>query len=397
MTKTIAIKLKRAAEIEVKKGHPWVFSDSITKISHQGEAGTVAVLFDSRDNKVFGVGLFDPDSPIRVKVIHNSGGAKVDTSFFKKKIVQAFAVRQPLLKTDTNAYRFIFGENDRFPGMIVDVYNNIGVMKLYSPIWFPYLDMIIPLIAEIGELDTLVLRLSRKLQEMELPYKEGDVLFGELTDTEVVFKEYGVQFKADVLLGHKTGFFLDHRANRHRIGELANGKKVLDVFSYAGGFSVHALVGGANEVTSVDFSQQALALAQENAALNPHEGKHITAAGDAFELLEAYQQEGRKFDLIIIDPPSFAKSKKEKGIAKKKYAQLAALGVALINKEGILLLASCSSRITMKEFREIHIEEFRRLGVQVSLLEVSEHAIDHPVSFSEGSYLKSCYYKVHSV
>lgn len=395
MTKTIAVKLKRAAEIEVKKGHPWIFSDSILKLSHQGEAGTVAILFDSRDNKVFGVGLFDPDSPVRVKVIHNSGGVKIDAQFFKKKIDKAFAIRTPLFESDTNAYRFIFGENDGLPGMIVDVYDNIGVLKLYSSIWLPYMDMIVPLLAETANLNVLVLRLSRKLQETEIPYNEGDVLYGELTNTEVVFKEYGVKFKADVLLGHKTGFFLDHRANRHRVGKLANGKTVLDVFSYAGGFSVHALVGGAKEVTSVDFSHQALELARENADLNPHQGKHFTAAGDAFELLEKFQKQGRKFDLIVIDPPSFAKSKKEKSIAKKKYAQLTELGVSLINNNGVLLLASCSSRISMDEFRQIHIEEFRRLGVQVSLLELTEHDIDHPVTFSEGAYLKSCYYKVH--
>ncbi|MCG2431989.1 class I SAM-dependent rRNA methyltransferase [Aequorivita xiaoshiensis] len=391
---SLAIKLKPTAEKLVKQGHPWIFSESIEKINKPGKAGDVAILFDQRNNKVFGIGLYDPDSPIRIKMIYLGGGTKINEAFFQKKICEAYRVRKPLLETDTNAYRLIFGENDGLPGLIVDIYNNVGVVKLYSPIWLPYLKMLVPAIAEVSQVESLVLRLSRNLQKMKTSFKEGDVLYGNFDNHTVTFKEYGVNFQADLLLGHKTGFFLDHRANRYRVGQLAKGKTVLDVFSYAGGFSVHALAGGAKEVTSLDFSKQALALAQQNASLNNHTGKHFILAGDAFELLKEMVNHNEKFDIVIIDPPSFAKSKKEIDVAKKKYAELTALGVKLTSKNGLLLLASCSSRISANEFLDIHREEFNRLKVTWKLEEFTQHDIDHPIGFEEGAYLKSGYYRI---
>ncbi len=391
---SLAVKLRPTAEKIVKQGHPWIFSESIEKINKVGKAGDLAVLFDLRNNKVFGIGLYDPESPIRIKMIHLGGPIKIDKEFFQKKIFEAYQIRKPLLETDTNAYRLIFGENDGLPGLIVDIYNNVGVVKLYSSIWLPYLKMLIPAIAEISKVESLVLRLSRNLHKMNISVKEGEVLFGKFDNPTVQFKEYGVQFQADLLLGHKTGFFLDHRANRHKIGLLAKDKTVLDVFSYAGGFSVHALAGGAQEVTSLDFSKQALELAEQNARLNEHSGKHLTLAGDAFELLKELVEKKKQYDIVIIDPPSFAKSKKEIEVAKKKYAELAALGIQLTRKKGVLLLASCSSRISADEFLEVHREEFDRLGVPYQLEDFTQHDIDHPVGFDEGAYLKTGYYRI---
>lgn len=392
--KTLAVKLKTVAEKIVKRGHPWIFSKSISKINRKGKAGDVVVLFGGKSNKVYAVGLYDPNSPVVIKLVHNGGPATLNQEFFRKKIITAFKKRAPLLATDTNAYRLLFGENDDFPGMIVDIYDKVGVVKIYSEVWIPYLEMIAPLIAEITQVESVVLRMSRHLQKESLPYKEGSVIFGNLTSPEVIFKEYGVQFKINVLLGHKTGFFLDHRDNRHRIGQMAKGKTVLDVFSYAGGFSIHCLAGGATEVTSLDFSKQALELAKINASLNPHSGKHHTLAGDAFEILKDLKAKNQTFDIVIIDPPSFAKRKEEREIAKKKYAELAQLGAALTNKGGLLVLASCSSRINEDVLIEVHRDEFRKLGVNYRLEDVTQHDIDHPVSFPEGAYLKTAYYRI---
>ncbi len=391
---SLAVKLRPTAEKFVKQGHPWIFSESIEKINKEGKAGDLAILFDQRNNKVFGIGLYDPQSPIRIKMIYLGGPTKIDENFFRKKIFEAYQIRKPLLATDTNAYRLIFGENDGLPALIVDVYNTAGVVKLYSPIWLPYLRMIVPAIAEVSQVNSLMLRLSRNLQKMDIPVKEGDVLFGNFDNPIVRFKEYGVYFQADLLLGHKTGFFLDHRANRHKIGQLSAGKTVLDVFSYAGGFSVHALAGGAKEVTSLDFSKQALELAAENARINEHSGEHVTLAGDAFDLLKELVNKKSHYDLVIIDPPSFAKSKKEIDVAKKKYAELAALGIQLTNRKGLLVLASCSSRISADEFLEVHREVFERLGIHYELEDFTQHDIDHPIGFDEGAYLKTGYYRI---
>ncbi len=391
---TLAIKLKIKAEKIVKKGHPWVFSQSISKQNTKGVAGDIAILFGQHDNEVYAIGLYDPHSPVRIKIIHRGKGVQIDAQFFQQKIARAFQIRVPLLQKDTNAYRLLFGENDGFPGMIVDIYNQVGVLKLYSEIWLPYLPMITPALVHAAGIESLVLRLSRNLQKQPITYQEGSVLYGNLKDPEVLFTEHGVHFKTHVILGHKTGFFLDHRDNRHRIGSLSKGKTVLDVFSYAGGFSIHALAGGAKEVTCIDFSMQALALAKTNARLNPHSGIFNTLSGDAFTLLKELHKKGKTYDIVIIDPPSLAKSKSEKDIAKRKYAELARLGVALTKRKGILLLASCSSRITTTAFLEIHQREFAQLGVEYQTLAFTEHDLDHPVTFKEGAYLKSVFYKI---
>src|SRR5690606_30537160 len=391
--KTLAVKLHLKAEKLIKKGHPWVFSESIEKINKEGQAGDIAILFDQRQNKVYGVGLYDPASPIRIKMIHHDGPAKIDEYFFERKISTALELRKTLFK-NTNAFRLLYGENDGFPGLVVDVYDKVGVLKLYSPVWFPYLGMIIPKIVEFGKLKALILRLSRNLQKNDFGFSEGSILFGELEDSNVQFHEYGVNFQTDVIAGHKTGFFLDHRQNRHRIGQLSKNKSVLDVFSYSGGFSVHALAGGAREVTSIDFSSHALELAKTNASLNTHHGKHEALVGDAFVILRDLIRQKMKFDIVVIDPPSFAKSSTEVEIAKKKYAELAELGVQLTSKGGILLLASCSSRVTTEEFYEIHKALFKRLKLNYETIDYTAHDIDHPVTFEEGAYLKSAYYRI---
>lgn len=389
----LAVKLNNKAERAVKKGHPWVFSDSILKLNKEGNAGDLAIMFDSRNNKVFAIGLYDPDSPIRIKVLHR-GPAQIDASFFREKIQIAYELRSSLISDETNAYRLLFGENDGLPGLVLDVYNKKAVLKLYSSIWFPYLEDILQEIVEVADLDAVILRMSRNVADKETRYTEGQILWGNLDSSEVIFKEYGVQFKTDLIKGHKTGFFLDHRENRHEIGKISNGKTVLDVFSYSGGFSTHALVGGAKEVTSIDFSEQALALAQDNIRLNPNTGKHNIISGDAFEILKEQIQNKKKYDIVIIDPPSFANSQDQINIAKKKYAELAVLGAKLTNREGVLLLASCSSRVNKEEFYNLHKEVFDKKQVSYNLLKTTEHAVDHPIGFEEGAYLKSAYYKI---
>lgn len=390
----LAVKLKNIAEVNVKKGHPWIFSNSIERINKEGKAGDIVILFDQRKNKPFAVGLFDPYSPIRIKVLYNQGPVKIDNAFFENKIQKAYLHRKPLLEKDVNAYRLLFGENDGMPGLIVDIYNKVGVIKVYSAIWLPYLEVLLEPIAKVSGVKSLIVRWSRQLQALEMPYKEGAVIYGELNDSLVQFTEYGVHFETDVILGHKTGFFLDHRENRYKVGQMAKEKTVLDVFSYTGGFSTHALAGGAKEVTSLDISKQALELAKQNASLNVHSGVHETIAGDAFEELARLIRQKQKYDIVIIDPPSFAKNEKEIFVAKKKYAQLAEMGLALTRSNGVLLLASCSSRITQEEFLQIHSNVFKNLRTKLTLVETTAHAVDHPIGFEEGAYLKSAYYKI---
>ena len=205
--------------------------------------------------------------------------------------------------------------------------------------------------------------------------------------------EHDVNFSANVIKGHKTGYFLDHRANRKQVGEWSKGKTVLDVFSYAGGFSVHALANGAKEVTSLDISKQALEIALENGKLNKYRGKHHTIAGDAFDELKSLIKKKVTFDVVVIDPPSFAKQASEIELAKKKYAQLAELGEKLTAKNGMLMLASCSSRVLAQAFYDINSQVLADTKRNYKILAKTQHDTDHPIGFPEGAYLKSVYYR----
>lgn len=392
----LAVKLNNSGESSLRKQHPWIFSDSILKINKEGRAGDIAVVFSQKENKPMGVGLFDPNSPIRIKMIHFGSGIPINESFYSEKIKKSFLLRNELLKTKTNSYRLLYGENDGFPGLIADVYASVLVVKVYSAIWWPYFETILKILVEVSKCSCAVLRLGRNLQKEPLgkKFEDGTVLFGTLENETIYFEEHGVQFSANVIKGHKTGYFLDHRHNRKRVGDLSKGKTVLDVFAYAGGFSVHALANGAKEVTSLDISEQALQLAIENGKLNPYPGKHTTLVGDAFVILKELIAKKKTFDIVVIDPPSFAKSAKEISIAKKKYTLLATLGMQLTAPNGILVLASCSSRVTSQDFFEINHKAMQNSGRKFQLIEKTYHDSDHPITFPEGAYLKTGYYQL---
>jgi 23S rRNA (cytosine1962-C5)-methyltransferase len=397
-TKVISVKLRPKAERMVKKRHPWVFEDSITKQNTEGKSGDVVVIYDTKKNKFLACGLFDPNSPIRIKLLQFGKPAKLDSDFFKNRIDTIFAKRDALLLTDTNSYRFVYGEADGLPGLIADVYADVLVVKIYSAIWFPYLKDILPHLLAKSNCKTIVLRLSRNVQKSKenISLKDGQVIYGDLANNVVVFKEHGVHFSANVIYGHKTGYFLDHRENRKRVGALSKDKTVLDVFSYAGGFSVHALANGAKEVTSLDISAQALEMAVQNGKLNDYNGIHNTMAIDAFIGLHDLIKQGKTFDLVVIDPPSFAKSAKEIDKAKHSYSRLARLGTSLTKKGGLLVLASCSSRVDADTFFDICEAEIQNGSRSFKVIDNTYHDKDHPIinSFPEGAYLKCGYYKL---
>ena len=395
-TGKIAVKLKPKAEALVRKGHPWVFDQSITKQNREGIAGDVAVIFDGRKDKFLACGFYDPESPIRIKILQANTSATINRAWFKGKIEAAYARRLPLFETDTNGYRLLYGENDGLPSLVADVYDTVLVVKLYSQIWIPYLKDVIPELLEISKTETVILRLSRNVQKEGPPYglHDGQVIHGELKNEVVTYREHGVSFSANVVRGHKTGAFLDHRANRKKVGEMAAGKTMLDVFSYAGGFSIHALVRGATEVTSLDISAQAQEVAKQNAALNSFAGTHSARVGDAFKVLRELAEQHRQFDIVVIDPPSFAKSKVEIDRALHSYEKLAVLGVGLVKKPGLLVLASCSSRVSAEQFFELTEETVGKIAPDYAVLEKTQHDIDHPVGFPEGAYLKCIYFKL---
>lgn len=393
--KRLAVKLTSNGEQYVQKGHPWVFSDSILKINTDAKTGDLAIIFGKKKNKMIGIGLYDAKSPIRIKMIYNkSAPVNIDSAFFRQKIELAHQKRESLFQTKTNSYRLIFGENDGFPSFIADVYNTVLVVKIYSEIWLSFLNAILESLIEVSNAKTIVLRLSRSLQNSSVvKLKDGEVIFGSLENEVVHFIEHGVNFSANVIKGHKTGYFLDHRENRKQVGLMSKGKTVLDVFAYAGGFSIHALTHGATQVTSVDISEQALQIAVNNAKLNVYSGQHKTIVGDAFKILEQLIHEGKTFDVVVIDPPSFAKQQSDIQLAKKKYTQLARLGEKLTALNGLLVLASCSSRVTAQAFYDLNTQTLKSTNRKFKVEQETQHDVDHPIEFLEGAYLKCAYYR----
>lgn len=394
--KRLAVKLKPAAQRMVKKGHPWVFEGGITKLSAEGEAGDLAIIYDNKKNKFLACGFYDPHSPIRIKILQVHQPATIDGAWLAQKIATAKAKREPLLATNTNSYRLLYGENDGLPSLVADVYAHVLVIKLYSAIWLPYLDQLLPILQQESQCSVAVLRLSRSLAPLaeQQGFADGQVLYGNLEEEVVVFKEHGILFSANVIHGHKTGYFLDHRHNRLKVGHLAQGKTLLDVFAYAGGFSVHALARGATAVSSLDISAQALAMAQANAALNAPTGTHEILAVDAFKGLEELLKQGKNYDIVVIDPPSFAKKESEVAGALHSYERLAALGVRLVVPGGLLVLASCTARIPAQLFFDTVEPILKHSGRGIHLQEKTYHDVDHPIGFPEGAYLKCGYYKI---
>ena len=394
----LAVKLKPAAERMARKGHPWVFDKGIARQKAAGEAGDLVTVFDRKSDKFLASGLYDPDSPIRIKLLQFRHYAAIDAAYFAAKVARARHLRQPLVSATTNGYRLLHGENDGLPGLIADVYADVLVLKLYSAIWLPYLRQLAPVLLEASGSATLVLRLSRSLDQRQNKggLKDGQVLVGGTENEQVVFKEHGLRFAANVIRGHKTGYFLDQRHNRRKIGAAAKGKTVLDVFAYAGGFSVHALAGGAAAVTSIDSSAQALKAATHNGTLNPHKGAHHTICGDAFAHMQLLGRQRRTFDIVVVDPPSFAKRASEANKARKQYRRLATLGAQLVRPRGLLLLASCSSRINAEAFFGLCEEGLGEAKARFLLQEKTFHDVDHPIGFPEGAYLKAGYWRRQS-
>ncbi|MEM9953073.1 MAG: class I SAM-dependent rRNA methyltransferase [Chloroflexota bacterium] len=391
--RNIAMHITPSAERAVRDGHPWLFQNSLRKQSRDGKAGDLAVIFDKRD-RFLAIGLYDPQSPIRVRVLHQGSSAKIDDAFFAEKIQQSYDKRAPIRASDTTGYRLIYGEGDGLSGLIIDCYANVLVIKIYTSAWFAHLKAIIEGLNVIFPDATLILRLSRLVQDDDTHgLVDGTVIQGDLSSPTVQFHEHGLTFQADIIEGHKTGFFFDQRDNRQRVRQLANGKTVLDVFSYNGGFSVNAAAGGATQVTSLDISSPALLDAVNNMDLNRHlptvtDCQHETIVADAFEGLAELAQAGTTYDLVIVDPPTFASRQEQVAGAMIAYEKLVRLALDVLASSGTLVMASCSSRVPAEGFFALVHNTAIRAGRPLNEFARTQHALDHPITFPEGAYLK---------
>jgi 23S rRNA (cytosine1962-C5)-methyltransferase len=398
----LAVRVTNDAARQIRGGHPWVFERAMTSLkgSAGGAPGDLAVVFDD-ERRFMAIGLYDPRSPIRLKILHHGQARSIDEAFWRDRLRTAMARRDALVRSgDTTAYRVVHGENDGFPGLVVDRYGEVAVVKTYSEIWFAHLATVVPILADELEPDCVVLRLSRALlRHVPEGIHEGMALVGTPPRSPVPFLEHGLRFEADVVHGHKTGHFLDQRDNRTRVRSMAKGARVLDVFSCTGGFSVAAAAGGATTVTMVDVSAPALAAARHNLDLN-HDRAAVracrvhTIAGDAFDVMARLAGERARFDLVVVDPPSFAANRASVGRALRAYERLAELAAELVQPGGVLVQASCSSRVDQASFTEAVHAGARRAGARLAELARTGHAVDHPIGFPQGAYLKALFARV---
>lgn len=390
----VSVHVTLSAQRQARRGHPWLFDRAITRQSHDGAAGDLAVVYDNK-GKFLAVGLYDPHSPIRVRLLQHRKPADIGREWFAARVRAAAQLRKPVMDTDTDGYRLIHGENDGLPGLVADIYAGTLVVKIYTAAWVPHLGDVLPALTDAA-VERIVLRMSRICRERpEALYglEDGQLLFGPPLDGPVVFRENGLLFEADPLRGQKTGFFLDQRENRARVEALAAGTDVLNVFSYTGGFSLYAARGGARSVTSVDLSRPAIAAAKRNFELNADDVRVAECAreyvvGDAFEVMARLATSGKNYDMVIIDPPSFAKKPDEIAGALQAYSKLVELGLGVLRKGGTLVMASCSSRVGAGEFFDTVLASANRAGRRLAEIERAGHAVDHPIGFPEGEYLK---------
>jgi 23S rRNA (cytosine1962-C5)-methyltransferase len=391
----LALRVTPDALRALRAGHPWLFDRAIFNESGEGRPGDLAVIFDDR-RRFAAIGLYDPTSPIRVRVLHRGAPEPIDRAWLRGRLVEAAAWRASLPETGTTGYRLVHGENDGLPGLVVDRYDDTLVVKLYSVAWVRWLAAVRDVLEEVCPATRLVLRLSRDLlRQPEHLYglADGAMLAGSLPEGAVLFSENGLRFEVDVLRGQKTGFFLDQRDNRARVEKLAAGLRTLNVFAYSGGFSIYAARGGAPDVLSLDASAPALASAERNFALNGHlppvaAAHHSVLAADAFIALADLRVRGRRFDLVIVDPPAFAKQESEVRGAIEAYRRLTGLALGVLAPGGTLVTASCSSRVSAPAFFDAVNRAATESGRPLREIDRTGHPIDHPVRFPEGAYLK---------
>jgi 23S rRNA (cytosine1962-C5)-methyltransferase len=386
MSRLPRIVLKRGKEKPLLRGHPWVFSGAVAKIEGDVMAGDMGEA-TSADGQFLGIGHLNPQSQIVFRLLsQNKGSLGID--FFKERISTAAAWRERWFKGKTTAYRMINGEGDFLPGLVLDRYGEIFVLQFLTAGMDRLKDQLVELLAGEYRPKSIYERSDTATREEEgLPQRSG-LLYGEAIPDHVEVEEYGCRFYVDVRKGQKTGFYLDQRENRHVVREVSGGKRILDCFCYTGAFSIHGALGGAKEIVLVDSSEEALDRAEVHFGLNDlGEVPHRFMRGNVFEIIRTLDP---GYDIVLLDPPPFAKKKGHVSNASRGYKELNLQAFRLLKKEGLLFTFSCSHHISFDLFQKIVFAAALDAEREVQLVSRRGHPVDHPISLyhPEGEYLK---------
>lgn len=380
----IRVQMGRDRTRTIKQGYPWIYRDWLKELP-KAAAGTRALVRD-RDGSLIAFGMYDPEGPLAVRICALDR-ERLDDALILGRLDAALELRRKLFDDKTNAFRLLNGEGDGVPGLTCDVYGEHAVLKLDGDGPAGFWDV-------EGVADWLVERMGIGrvfLKHRSDAKTRGRAVRGDVPAEAVEFLENGKRFQADLVQGQKTGFFLDQRDNRQRIGALAKGKTVLNLFSYTGGFSVYAGVGGATDVTSVDVARPAMEEAERNWSLNGlPAGAHHPMAMDVFEFLEQAKKDKRAWDVVVVDPPSFAPAARHVEKAKAAYQALFTSAIHALSPGGIIALASCSSHISPAMFYELSEMALQKARRRATVLGIHGQPADHPFPLAcrELEYLK---------
>ncbi|MEE2751111.1 MAG: class I SAM-dependent rRNA methyltransferase [Myxococcota bacterium] len=360
----------------VSRGHPWVYRDGLRG---SAEVGSVVTLRDPRGGNV-GWGLFD-EGPIAVRVLGRESVEPL-SKLISRRLSQADALRTRTIGADTTGYRVVNGAGDGLPEIVVDRYGGLAVLRLYSQAWEPHVEDIVEALSGLGWVETIFRRFGVDRVDGK---QGGETLWGPAAPECMTFLESGLTFIVRPGKGQKTGFFLDQRENRKRIGALSPGRRMVNLFSYTGGFSVYAAVQGAARTISVDISEPAMEDARENFRLNGLDvDRHVFLCTDVFSW-----NTDERFDLVVCDPPNLARRRESDRSARGAYKDLARRSGRLVSSGGLLATASCTARLTRERWEQSIYEGLSPHG-EWDWLEHAGAGMDHPVALghAEGRYLK---------
>ncbi len=379
-----SIYLKKGEEKRVLSGHSWVYANEVARIEGKDKNGSLASVF-SHDGKFIGKGYINHLSKILVRIFIRDENVVDDEALFSARIKQADEYRKAL--GYENCYRTVFAEADNLPALIIDKYADVFVCQFLSLGMDKRKDTIVKCLIDLFAPKGIYERSDVQIRQKEGLLEATGVLYGEVPE-KIVIDENGIKMSVDVRNGQKTGYFLDQKENRLATRRYAQGKTVLDCFCNSGGFSMNAATV-AKEVSAVDISRFALNNVEENAKLNGFDNVK-TLCGDVFDVLRSLKNDGKKFGLVILDPPAFCKSASEVKDAYRGYKDINVLGLKLVEKGGFLISSSCSHYMTFPLFEKMLIESARESGRTVRTVEIKSQAPDHPslLCAEETQYLK---------
>ena len=395
--------LSKKGQRWVEQGHPWVYAEEILSRSGEPENGGLADAV-GENGKYLGTGMFSRESKIGLRLISRNANDRFDVAFWRRRIRSAWDYRRAVLRPeDLSCCRVIFGEADGFPGLTVDRFSDLLVTQTLSVGMETRKDLIFPLLVELLRADGQEIRGVYERNDAAIRALEGleqgkgwYVLPGETPPESAVTEicENGIRYLVDVESGQKTGFFLDQKYNRLAVARLAKGRRVLDCFTHTGSFALNAAMGGAAHVTAVDVSESAVAMARENARRNGLEERMDFLAADVFELLPTLKK--GDYDLIILDPPAFTKSRKTVGRAEKGYKEINLRALRALPRGGYLATASCSHFMPSELFVKMLRSAALDAGVELRQIEARQQAPDHPILWNvpETDYLKFYLFQV---